>query len=313
MPKQYQSGMELRQLRYFIAVAEIEHFRRAAQSLGIAQPALSRQITALESELGISLFERLPRGVKLSEAGRVMLFEAKRTLAEIGDATERVRRVAHGQVGRLRIGFSEAASGHAALTETIRSFRAAQPDVELSLVPMPSGPQVEALRHGAIDAGFQYRMEVNDIDFDRREMAMENVMLALPHGHPLTTRRVLRLADLREAPLICIARHINPDFHDAVMAAFLGGGLVPRIVQEASSTIVLSLVSVGMGLGLVSTALQWRAPQDVVFRSVQGLSLPSPFDLVWRRDNKSPVLQRFVENAMAVARAEKQKAKRAKR
>ena len=294
--------MELRQLRYFIAVAEAEHFRRAAQTLGIAQPALSRQITALESELDVALFERLPRGVRLSEAGRVLLLEAKRILDEIGASTERVRRVARGQVGRLRIGFSEAASGHTALTEAIRTFRDAQPDVELSLVPMASGPQVEALRHGAIDAGFQYRMDLDAAEFARREMAMENVMLALPKGHPLTAHRVLRLTDLREEPLICIARHINPNFHDSLMAAFLGAGLVPRVVQEASSTIVLTLVSVGMGLGLVSTALQWRAPQDVVFRTVQGLSMPNAFDLVWRCDNKSPVLEQFVANAVTVAR-----------
>jgi DNA-binding transcriptional LysR family regulator len=294
--------MELRQLRYFVAVAEAEHFRRAAEALGIAQPALSRQVTALEKELGVSLFERLPRGVRLSAPGRVLLEESKRMLGEMGSIAERVQRVARGEVGRLCIAFSEAASGHAALTDSIRSFRAAHPDVALSLVSMPSGPQIEALRQGTIDAGFQYRMELQSEEFEHYELGMENVLLVLPLSHRLAARRSLDFADLKDEPLICIARHINPRFYDSVMAAFLAHRVVPQIVQEASSTIVLSLVSVGMGLGLVSTALQWRAPADVVFRPIRGLSLPNPFDLVWRRDNHSPVLRRFVDNAIALHR-----------
>jgi DNA-binding transcriptional LysR family regulator len=302
MPNRYQKPMELRQLRYFVAVAEAEHFRRAANALGIAQPALSRQVTALEKELGVALFERLARGVRLSEPGRVLLAEGRRMLDEAAATAERVQRVADGQIGRLRIAFSEAASGHAALTDSIRSFRAAHSEVELSLVSMPSGPQVEALRQGTIDAGFQYRMALQSDEFDHFDLAMENVLLALPQSHRLASRRSLGFADVVEEPLICIARHINPHFYDSLMAAFLARGIAPRVVQEASSTIVLSLVSVGMGLGIVSTALRWRAPSDVIFRPIRGLSLPVPFDLVWRRDNRSPVLARFVANAIALRR-----------
>jgi DNA-binding transcriptional LysR family regulator len=303
MPEGYQYRMELRQLRYFVAVAETEHFRRAAQALGVAQPALSRQVAALERELGVGLFERLPRGVRLSEPGRVLLDESKRMLGDASEIGERVRRVARGQVGRLRIAFSEAASGHAALTDSIRGFRAAQPEVELSLVSMRSAAQVEALRQGAIDAGFQYRLALPDDEFGRFELTMENVRLALPQSHRLARRRSLGFADLRDEPLICIARNINPHFYDSLMAAFLAARIAPRIVQEASSTIVLSLVSVGMGLGIVSSALRWHAPQDLIFRPVRGLSLANPFDLVWRRDNRSPVLTRFVDQVITLRKS----------
>ena len=148
--------MELRQLRYFIAVAKSEHFRRAAKSLSIAQPALSRQVRALEDEIGVSLFERLPRGVRLTEPGRIFLHEATRIIDEVEAASERVKRSARGQVGTLRIAFSEAMSGHDVLTQAIRSFRTTYADVEIILTPMTSHLQVEALRTGRIDVGFQY-------------------------------------------------------------------------------------------------------------------------------------------------------------
>jgi DNA-binding transcriptional LysR family regulator len=297
--------MDLRHLRSFIAVAESEHFRRAAQALNMAQPALSRHVTALEAELGVSLFDRLPRGVRLSTPGKVLLVEAKRILDDVGTTSDLVKRVGRGQVGTLRIAFSGAASGHGALTEAIRTFRAAQSDVELSLVPMPSGPQIEALRQGRIDAGFQYRIKTAGTEFERHEMAVEDVLAAVPRTHALAEKPVLSFDDLRDEPLICIARHINPDFHDTLMAALRAADIAPRIVQEGSSTIVLSLVSVGMGVGLVSSAMRWQAVPEVVFRTVEGLSLPSPFDLVWRKDQTSPVLRRFVDNAFAVALAQR--------
>ena len=116
-------------------------------------------------------------------------------------------------------------------------------------------------------------------------MAKENLLLALPHTHPLAARKTIRLIDLRDEPLICVAQHINPNFYGAVMAIFISLKIVPRIVQEASSVVVLSLVAVGMGLGIVSSALRWHVPQGVVLRRVKGLSLPTAVDLVWRKND----------------------------
>ncbi|MEI9928106.1 MAG: LysR family transcriptional regulator [Sphingomonas sp.] len=143
--------MELRHLRYFQAVAREEHFGRAARTIRIAQPALTRQIRDLEIELGIALFERLPRGVRLSAAGRSFLEDTDAILAQVERSVNRVRGLASGHVGTVRIGFSEIASRHRAIPARILDFRLGEPNVELNLMPMGSQIQVEALRNGTLD------------------------------------------------------------------------------------------------------------------------------------------------------------------
>jgi DNA-binding transcriptional LysR family regulator len=295
--------MELRQLRYFIGVAESQHFRSAAQSLSVAQPALSRQVKALEDELGVTLFERLPRGVRLTDSGRSFLQDAKRILEELEAAGARARRTARGQVGTLRIAFSEATAGHEVLTRGIRRFRATCPDVELILTPLASAQQSEALHAGRIDVGFQFRLPHANAEFERHQMALEDVFLAVPRKHPLVRRKFIVIADLQDEPLICVAQNINPQFYGAVMSAFFAVKVAPHIVQEASSNIVVSLVAIGMGLGILSSAMRWHLPSDIVLRPVKGLSLPTVIDLVWRKDNASPALSKFSEALVYTAKA----------
>src|SRR6266436_236131 len=146
--------MELRHLRYFVAVGEEQHYGRAALRLRVVQPALSRQIQDLEEELGFKLFERLPRGVKLSPAGKLFLEDARRILQDVNEAAARAARVARGQSGTLRVGFSENASWRGVVPESLRRFREIQPDAELQLQPLPSLEQLEAIRSGRLDAGF---------------------------------------------------------------------------------------------------------------------------------------------------------------
>jgi DNA-binding transcriptional LysR family regulator len=146
--------MELRHLRYFVAVGEEEHFGRAAQRLRVAQPALSRQIQDLEREIGFKLFDRLSRGVKISSTGRLFLDEARRILQQLNEATERAKRVARGQSGTLRIGFTENASWRGVVPDSLRFFREHYHDAELQLNPRPSLHQLEAVRSGQLDAGF---------------------------------------------------------------------------------------------------------------------------------------------------------------
>jgi DNA-binding transcriptional LysR family regulator len=294
--------MELRHLRYFVAVAEAGHFRRAAAALNIAQPALSRQIQALEREMEVTLFERLPRGVRLSDAGRAFLEDARRILDEAEAAAERARRVARGQIGTLRLACSEAASAHSVVTEAIRTFRGAEPAVELSLVHMVSNEQLAALTAGQIDAGFVFRSAASRRDFASLAVDRADVLAALPSGHALAGPRPLRLAELEDQPLICIARRINPHYYDSLMAACARGGLVPRIIQEANTGILMSLVAVGMGVGIVSSAARWHAPNGVVLKKIEDLTIPTHLDLVWRRDDGSGVLRRFCETVRAIAR-----------
>jgi DNA-binding transcriptional LysR family regulator len=185
--------MELRHLRYFVAVGEEQHYGRAAERLGIAQPALSRQIQDLEKELGFTLFDRLPRGVKLSAAGKLFLGDARRILQDVEQAKMRAERVATGKAGTLRIGFVEVFSWHGVVPDSFRRFRRRQPDVELDLQPLRSIEQTEAVQSGRLDAGFIFSLAEPDGDLARLLVARHKVVLAAPQGHAVTRLKRLRL------------------------------------------------------------------------------------------------------------------------
>ena len=172
--------MELRHLRYFVAVGEEQHYGRAARRLRVAQPALSRQIHDLEEELGFKLFDRLPRGVKLSAAGKLFLEDARRILQEVNEAGRRAARVASGLSGTLRVGFTENASWHGVVPDSFRRFREQQPDAELQLQPAASLEQSEAIRSGRLDAGFINFMPKSDPKLDQLRVAIQHVELAVP-------------------------------------------------------------------------------------------------------------------------------------
>jgi DNA-binding transcriptional LysR family regulator len=198
--------MELRHLRYFIAVAEDEHYGRAAERLHVAQPGLSRQIQDLEQEIGFQLFDRLPRGVRLSNAGRTFLDDARSILRLVGAATDRAQRVARGLTGTLRVGFPESASWHGIVPDSFRQFRRERSDAELHLSPMSSVEQVQALRAGALDAGFVFNFPKSDDELDHVVVATEHLVLAAPRRHALTKKGRLRLRDLADADFIWFPR-----------------------------------------------------------------------------------------------------------
>jgi len=288
--------MELRHLRYFVAVGEEQHYGRAAQRLRVAQPALSRQIQDLEGEVGFKLFERLPRGVKLNAAGKLFLEDARRILKEVNEATARAARVARGQSGTLRVGFTENASWRGVVPESFRRFREMQPDAELQLQPSPSLVQLEAIRSGRLDAGFVFNMPKADPELDRLPVTMQRIELAVPAGHPLTKLKELRLRDLTDVPFVWFPRRESPALYDRLMQACFRGGLKsPRIVQEGlDEATILSLVATGLGVGWVLGTARWRRPKSVVIMSVVDLNVPLPLALAWRKDNKSPLLASFV-------------------
>lgn len=288
--------MELRHLRYFVAVGEEQHYGRAAQRLHVAQPALSRQIQDLEEEVGFQLFERLPRGVKLSAAGRLFLDDSRKILQQVSEAAARAARVARGQTGSLRIGFTENSSWHGVVPNSLRRFRARQPDAELQLHPAGSVNQVEDIRSGRVDAGFVFNLPKNYKELDQVAVAMQHVEVAVPKGHALSRIKNLRLKDLVDAPFVWFPRREAPAFYDRLMHQCYRGGLKsPRIVQEAANeATILSLVSHGMGVGWVNETARWRCPKQVVILSVTDLNMPLPMALAWRRDNTSPLLASFI-------------------
>src|SRR5712691_10900622 len=294
--------MELRHLRYFVAVGEDEHYGRAAQRLRVAQPALSSQIQDLEREIGFQLFDRLPRGVRLSAGGKVFLEDCRRILQEVDEAAVRAERAARGLIGTLRVGFTESASWHGVVPDALREFRRRHPDAELLLSPLISLDQVEAVRSGRLDAGFVY-VPTSDSDMAHVHVASHQVVLATPRRHPVSRLKRLRLRDLAETDFVWFPRRQHPANYDRLLQACSRGGLTnPRIVQEAvDQATMLSLVSCGLGVAFVTDATRWRCPKDVVLRRVIDLRLPVLVSLIWRKDNQSPLLARFVADVMQLA------------
>jgi DNA-binding transcriptional LysR family regulator len=288
--------MELRHLRYFVAVGEEQHYGRAARRLRVAQPALSRQIQDLEAEVGFKLFERLPRGVKLSAAGKLFLEDARRILQDVNEAAARAGSVARGHSGTLRLGFAENASWRGVVPDSFRRFREQQPAAELQLQPAASLEQLEAMRSGRLDAGFVNFMPKADPELDQLPVAIQHVELAAPKRHPLTKLKKLRLRDLTDAPFVWFPRRQSPAFYDRLMHECYRGGLKsPRIVQEGlNEATILSLVSTGLGVGRVLGTARRRCPETVVILPVVDLNIPLPLALAWRRDNTSPLLASFI-------------------
>jgi len=224
------------------------------------------------------------------------LEDARRILGEVQEATRRAERVASGKAGTLRVGFVESISWHGVVPEFFRRFRQKQPGAELTPVPMLSLVQVEAIRSGRLDAGFVVNMTTLGKELDQRLVAQHKVVLAAPKGHPLTRQTRLRLSDLNDVPFVWFPRRTNPAAYDRLMRACFRGGLKsPRIVQEADDhATILSLVACRLGVALVSDSAKWQCPRGVALLPIVDLKVLVPFSLIWRKDNRSPLLQRFL-------------------
>jgi len=293
--------MELRHLRYFVGVAEEQHFGRAAERLRIAQPSLSRQIQDLESEMGFLLFDRLPRGVRLSAAGKLFLSDARRILQDVDEAKRRAERIALGKAGTLRIGIATAVSWHGLVVDSFREFRRRQPDVELELHHLLSVHQIEAILSGRLDAGFAASLTPWHKDLAHWEFVQDRMLLAVPKGHHLTKREGIRLRDLRDMPFVWFPRWVNPVIYDQLMRACARGGLsAPRIVQEATDRDTnLGLVQCRIGIAWMTESTRWHCPRDIVLLPVVDMNVRLPFSLIWKKDNSSPLLQKFVAQVEA--------------
>jgi DNA-binding transcriptional LysR family regulator len=291
--------MELRHLRYFQAVGREEHFGRAAQRVHVAQPALTRQIKDLERELGVALFERLPRGVRLSSAGRVFLEDVDAILAQVDHAANRAKDYASGRLGAVRVGFSELAQGHHLIPKALLDFRLKEPNVNLDLVSMGSAPQIEAVKAGRLDVAFVYDVHHNLEDLDQLgmlEIGVSVIGLALYPGHRLAEKPDIRIEDLAGEPMIWPIREAQPGYYDSLMAACLAKGVSPRILQQAGThNILLSLVSAGMGVGFITTPIDVYASDRIVVRPISDLDMSFGVHMLWRKADPSPALQRFIE------------------
>ncbi len=296
--------MELRHLRYFVGVAEEQHFGRAAERLHVAQPALSRQIQDLEREMGFLLFDRLPRGVRLSAAGKVFVSDARRILQDVDEAKRRAERIALGKAGTLRIGIAMALSWHGMVVDSFREFRRQHPDVELVAHHLLSVHQVDAVLSDRLDAGFAATFTPWPKNLAHWQFARDSMVLAVPKGHPLTKRERVRLRDLQDMPFVWFQRWANPTFHDQLMQACARGGLsAPRIVQETTDRDTqLGLVQCRIGIAWQTESTRWHCPRGIVLLPVADMKLRLPFNLIWKKDNSSPLLQKFVAQVEAKTR-----------
>lgn len=287
--------MELRHLRYFVATAELEHFGRAAARLSIVQPALSKQIRQLEAELGTALFERLPRGVRLTAAGRGFLDDARALLQQADAAAQRARDTAAGRAGKLRVGFVDTAIYHAVLPRIFHAFRQRYAAVQLELVQQTSFLQGDALRNHALDIGFVFHRPGNLPTLARHPVARDPIVLAAPAKHPLARRRSVRLAELKDEPFVWIPRAVSPPFYDAVFSACARHGFAPRIVQEGQTDLtILSLVAAGAGLSFCVASAAQRKPRELALVRISDFELIVQLEAIWRTDGTNPALPHFL-------------------
>jgi DNA-binding transcriptional LysR family regulator len=298
--------VELRHLRYFVAVAEELHVGRAAARLHIAQPPLSRQIRDLERELGTPLFERVPRGVTLTAAGRAFLPEARLTLAQAERAQRTAQRAARGEIGRLRVGFVEAATYASILPDVLGFFRMHLPDIGLSLFEMDSLQQAEAFHDGRIDLGILHSPPPDAEQWLHvQHVYADPLVAALPESHALAGgKRALALRDLAEESFVLFPRPTARVVFDALIASCRTAGFSPRVVQEAAGWHTLvGLVGAGVGVAFVPRSLSRYQRQGVVFRPVRDLAVELGMSAVWKLGDRSPVRERFVTALRAVAGA----------
>ncbi|WP_165553478.1 LysR family transcriptional regulator [Kribbella capetownensis] len=302
--------MELRQLRSFVVVAEEMNVGRAATRLHLTQPSLSRQIAALEHDLGVELFARVRRRFVMTAAGETFLAEAKDLLRRADEAVRAAQRTQRGELGTLRFRFVQSATFEV-LPRILGAFRAAYPEVVLDLESLTTLRQTEALRDGQIDVGLlrpntpaagagtsPRGTAVVQLapGLASRVVSSDPLVAVLPARHRLAKRKRLRLAELADEPFVFYSRSSGPAVHDTIVSFCRAAGFTPRVEQEAADVqTIVSLVAAGLGVSLLISPTPPSNPDAVVYRELSDDLPPWQLSVVWSPDNRSPVLARFLE------------------
>jgi DNA-binding transcriptional LysR family regulator len=284
--------LDLRQLRYFVAVAESENVGRAAEQLHISQSPLSRQIMQLEAQLGLRLFERARQRVRLTAEGHEFLREAHELLVQAERLETRGRRLGDGSAGSLTIGYVEGAVHAGLIATTLRSFRRDRPGLELHLLSQRSHAQFEGLRQRTLDIGFTYAAPPDgDPDLASTLLRREKLLLALPPCSPLAELERVTPADLDGTIWITVVRQPRDTNRDAFLAACARAGFLPKIAYETADPLTsLGLVGAGLGLAVVQQSLRAIAPPEMLFRELPWFDRSVSLHLVWRTDDARPVI-----------------------
>jgi DNA-binding transcriptional LysR family regulator len=291
--------MELRQLRYFVAVAETLNFGRAATRLNMSQPPLSRQIKAFETELGTTLFARTSRGVRLSAAGSALLVDARRLLREADAIAAGAHALGRGEIGSVRLGFISTAS-YNVLPRVLPEFHRRRPGVRLHLQEATSDAQAAMLREGDLDVALVVP-PLFEVDCEYRPLLREPLIAALP-ARRRWPRRV-PLATLASEPFILFPRKAGVGLYDLIVGFCRDAGFTPRIEQEAiQMPTIVGLVAAGMGVSLVPASLRHMRRTGVVYRPLAQASPLMEVGLAWRNGEIDPAVAAFVDHVAAAFR-----------
>ncbi|GAA4350616.1 LysR substrate-binding domain-containing protein [Variovorax defluvii] len=287
--------MELRHLRYFLVLAEELHFGRAARRLAISQPPLSVAIRQLEDAVGARLFERNSKEVRLTPAGEALRASARRLLRQAEEAALEARDVARGAAGRLRIGFVGAML-YRGLPQALARFQAAHPAVRVTLAELNSGEQIAELLHDRLDLGFVHTSRM-PAELRHVLLLSEPFVACLPATHRLARRRTIGLARLHDQPFVLFSRSASPDYHERILAICAAAGFHPEVRHEVRHWLsVVSLVSQGMGVALVPSALQHAALRGAVFRPLEEAVAGSDAYAVWPEGAANMLVQRLLDS-----------------
>ncbi|MDO8542815.1 MAG: LysR family transcriptional regulator [Opitutaceae bacterium] len=294
MPREYQLPFELRHLIYFREVARQLHFRKAAEALSIAQPALSRAVAQLEAALGADLLNRTRRGVEITPAGSLLLERIEPILRALGAIPAELQALAGGQVGHLRVGFTGLAMA-TVLPRILREFHRGHPGIRLELTESPTSVQLAALAAGDIACGF-FHPDAPTPGLRTKLLLRERNGVLLPASDPLSQRETLRLRDVAATPFVLFPRSHNPGFYDRILAAFSAAGVTPRIAEEVwPRANGIGLVRAGLGATFMTPSEAQHLPPEVTFRPVEGPAPESRLVLGWRQlPEPGPALAAFV-------------------
>jgi DNA-binding transcriptional LysR family regulator len=287
--------MELRHLRYFIAVAEELHFSKAAERLHIAQPPLSQQIQQLEAELGVELFQRkTKRQVQLTEAGQVFLQEAYQLFAQLSKAIDLTQRTGRGEKGQLRVGFTTLVT-YDLLPVILRRFREQFLEVELVLQELTTTQQEQALFNHRIHVGFAHP-PLEDNTFNQECIQQEGLIVALLETHFLARQENISVRSLLNENFIMFPRHLGPGLYDQILSLCRQGNFSPKVTQEAiQMQTIIGLVSAGMGIAIVPSSLQNLQRAGVVYRVLEEKTPLVETAVMWRQEDMTPVLREFLQ------------------
>lgn len=288
--------MELRYLRYFVAVAQTRNFTRAAKVLGISQPPLSQQILRLEREIGTPLLKRLTRGVELTDAGEVFYHDACQILELTGNALEKAKGIARGVSGQLLLGFACSVTFHPAIFRLMREFKNNYPDMILQPREANMSTLMQNLQEGLMDAAFVRLPCETSKAFNLKQIISEPMRIVLPDGHPLAHQKRLSLSQLRDEKIILFPREIAPSLYEAIISACLRAGFQPNTgSQSPQMSSAISMVATGFGFTIVPASLCCINTGEVTFHSIDDPALTSDIALASRRWDRSPAVQHLLQ------------------